>query len=209
MSRIIFAITIATAALVLGSGSTVFAAEKPGWPAAQLKTLNFRCSVAEGPKLTACKPLRAEGIDPLTVEYSRTAVESLASCVLGDLKPGTKVTYPFPYSDDPAYLENPIRPHVIKNVDYAEPPPLGEILRLYPEKPRRAGIGGRVVVKCGVNLNGNATNCKVVEENPLGYGFGHAALTALEAFRFIPQLYDCKPTDKGTVLIPINFVPQK
>jgi TonB family protein len=209
MNRRIRSVIIVSAALAFGGETAVLAADKPTWTAAQLKTLNFRCTVADGPKLTACKPQRAARINPLTVEYSRTAVESLASCVLGHLKPGTEVTYPFPYSDDPAYLENPIQPHVVKSVDYAEPPPLTEIARLYPEEARRARVPGRVVLKCIVGLDGKATNCAVLEESPSGYGFAKASLTALEAFRFTPKTYDCIPTDTGMVVVPINFVPPR
>ena len=200
-----YAISVVVTAFVLGWGLTAFAEEIRGSTPSQRKFLTFHCVVAEGPKLTACKPLDAEQVDARIVEYSRSAVERLPSCVLSKSEIGADFTWKVPYYDDPAHLDHPIQNHIITNPDYDVRPTPEELERLYPHQARGIGVPGRAVIKCGVRVDGHVKNCEVVEESPKDYGFGSAGLAALKLFRFKPQLRDCVPTDGGTIQMSLDF----
>lgn len=173
------------------------------------KSLTFRCDVAEGPRLERCAPLKAKGIDPRIVARSRLDVEGIPSCRLSGLTPGTTVNYPFPYSEDPRFLTLPRPLVMIRNPDWAEPPPLDAIAQLYPKQAVAAGLTARVVISCRVAASGEAQDCKVVEETAPGNGFGEAGLKAMTLMRFKPQKRDCTPTDDGTIRIPLVFAPPR
>lgn len=53
--------------------------------------------------------------------------------------------------------------------------------------PDMVAIGGRVTLECVVRSNGRLTDCRVIEENPAGYGFGEAALNAARETRVSPR----------------------
>jgi TonB family protein len=171
------------------------------------KSLTFRCAVAEGPKLEACAPLKAKGIDPRILAQSRLDVEGIPGCRLAGLTPGTQVDYPFSISEDPRFLELPRPLVVITNPDWAEPPPQGAIAQLYPEQALAVRPTAHVVVNCRVAVDGTAQGCKVAEEEPPGYGFGEAGIRAVMLMRFKPQMRDCTPTDAGSIRMPLIFRP--
>lgn len=95
--------------------------------------------------------------------------------------------------DSPASTALPTKPHVITYPGLAKSPSPEEVRRLYPRQALQTGISGSAVIQCGVTVEGTATNCQVLDENPRGYGFGDAGLAILQAFRFTPQLYDGSP----------------
>ncbi|WP_284358428.1 energy transducer TonB [Candidatus Phycosocius spiralis] len=59
---------------------------------------------------------------------------------------------------------------LIKRADPAK------IAAAYPPKALRAGIDGWVMLQCSVRKTGQFEKCTILEEKPLGYGFGAAAL---------------------------------
>ena len=202
--RLIFGICLVTISLLGGNQAKAEgASDKP----MRWKSLTFRCTVSGGPKLEACAPLRAKGIDERTLAQSRLDVEGIPSCRLTGLTPGTQVEYPFSYSEDPRFVNLPRPLVVITNPDWAEPPNLGVIAQLYPERALAARPTARVVVDCRVAINGVAQDCKVADEDPPGLGFAEAGLRAVEFMRFRPQMRDCSPTDAGKIRIPLVFRP--
>jgi Gram-negative bacterial TonB protein C-terminal len=46
----------------------------------------------------------------------------------------------------------------------------------YPANALRANVRGRTTVQCDAGVDGRLSGCKVLNETPLGYGFGEAAL---------------------------------
>jgi TonB family protein len=83
--------------------------------------------------------------------------------------------------------------------------PTGEaVSRLYPEAAQRAGVSGKVKVRCTVAVDGELTNCVAIEEDPPGMGFGPAALQLLTTARFNPKTIDGKPVESEKV-IPLGF----
>lgn len=83
--------------------------------------------------------------------------------------------------------------------------PTGEaVSRLYPDAALRAGVSGKVKVRCTIAVDGELTNCAAVEEDPPGMGFGPAALQLLATARFNPKTIDGKPVESEKV-IPLGF----
>ncbi len=65
---------------------------------------------------------------------------------------------------------------------------------LFPDAALNAGVlAGEVTLACTGNANGTIIGCTIVSENPLGYGFGQAAVTAMRDARTTPR-----PTSAGT-----------
>jgi protein TonB len=50
------------------------------------------------------------------------------------------------------------------------------IMSQYPRDALAQGVSGRTVVECEIIANGLLDHCRVLEEDPPGYGFGDAAI---------------------------------
>ncbi|CAN5634648.1 hypothetical protein BH10PSE5_BH10PSE5_10470 [soil metagenome] len=84
-------------------------------------------------------------------------------------------------------------------------PSLIDFMRAYPEKPRLARIGGRAVVQCGVKSDGGLEACALVSEEPIGLGFGDAALKLAGAMVLHPQTRAGVDVAGGVIQVPIRF----
>jgi len=84
--------------------------------------------------------------------------------------------------------------------------PSGEVVdRFFPNAAYRAGIGGRVVLKCTVTIAGKPIDCEVISEDPTGYGFGPAAIRVLETEGlFEPAMRNGAP-EEARIRIPFSF----
>jgi TonB family protein len=80
------------------------------------------------------------------------------------------------------------------------------VARYYPEKAARDEVEGRATLSCDVSAEGTLAGCKVISEDPVGYGFGDAAMGLSPLFRMGPQTREGQPVAGGTVRIPIRFV---
>jgi TonB family protein len=65
------------------------------------------------------------------------------------------------------------------------------------------GIGGRAVLECQVAANG-VSACRAVEDTPSDMGFGQAAETIAQGWRFQPRMNDARPT-LSVARVPIEF----
>ncbi len=63
----------------------------------------------------------------------------------------------------------------------------------YPEMARRAGIMGKVFLELFVDSKGKIRRIAVLKEDPAGYGFAEAAVSAFDGCTFIPARLDGKP----------------
>jgi len=80
------------------------------------------------------------------------------------------------------------------------PVPVNRVTPDYPETAAPAGVGGKVKLELAVDDKGFVTAAKILSEEPLGFGFGDAALSAGRRWTFQPG----KP---GTFRITMNFAP--
>jgi TonB family protein len=86
------------------------------------------------------------------------------------------------------------------------PQPTTGPLRYYPEAAWRDGIEGSAVIHCNLTAEKSAklTDCKVLNEQPAGAGFGEAAMRMSSLFVMRPRMRDGSPVE-GEVSIPIRF----
>ncbi|MBS0360913.1 MAG: energy transducer TonB [Proteobacteria bacterium] len=94
---------------------------------------------------------------------------------------------------------------VITNPDWRHGPSGADLIRSYPKAALAAHLEGRAVLHCGVAATGDLMGCRVVSEDPAGYGFGEAALSLAPKFKMKPQLRDGAPTSEGQINLPIHF----
>jgi len=99
------------------------------------------------------------------------------------------------------------QPYVITKPDWLAKPDAATLARVYPPLTAQLGIGGLVIMECGVQASGRLEDCRVVREAPTGLGLGVAALHMADAFQMQPQSVGGRPTDRGVVKIPIRFAP--
>jgi len=75
---------------------------------------------------------------------------------------------------------------------------------IWPGTAYHAGLGGRVTLRCLVDVHGLAERCDVAYEEPAGKGFGKAALEMRPTFKLAPTLGPDGPV-AGVKNISISF----
>jgi TonB family protein len=93
---------------------------------------------------------------------------------------------------------------VVVEASFKTKPTGDDVNRLFPEAAMRARVGGRVKVRCTITVEGALTNCKAIEEDPPGYGFGEAGVKLLSRVQFNPKTIDGKPVESERT-IPLSF----
>jgi periplasmic protein TonB len=116
------------------------------------------------------------------------------------------------YADPPAAVASPARGETA--VEPAAAPtkpvwlrkPKGEdIARVYPARALRETKSGAAVMRCGVTADGRQSDCTVIAEDPVGWGFGEAALRLVPLFKMRLPTKDGVPQVGGMINIPIGF----
>ena len=90
------------------------------------------------------------------------------------------------------------------NPDWLRVPTADELGAVWPVAALKKGLGGKVVLRCEVDLEGLAQECSVQSEDPPAMGFGSAALVLTPKFLFRPATQDGKPVT-AWVTIPVQF----
>ena len=98
------------------------------------------------------------------------------------------------------------RASVITSPDWERRPTAAELSRFFPGAAMVTEKSGRATVRCTVTVEGTLSACSVMEEYPVDYGFGDAALRMAPLFKMRPMTRDGQPVGGGTVQIPISFV---
>ena len=83
--------------------------------------------------------------------------------------------------------------------------PTGEqIGDAYPRKAYDAGRGGSVTLRCRELVDGRVDRCTVLDETPVGEGFGKAAVKLSRHFRFRPFTVGGRPQE-AMLVIPYDL----
>lgn len=64
---------------------------------------------------------------------------------------------------------------------------------------------GRVEMSCRIRLDTRLESCRVVSENPPGFGFGQAGLAVAGIFRFQPPTENGRPVEGQQVTVGVDF----
>lgn len=80
-----------------------------------------------------------------------------------------------------------------------------------PERAYRTGLGGLVILECGIDAKGRLAPCALVYETPQNVNFADAALHMANIGRLTaePRLVDGKPVERETARIMVRFKPAK
>ena len=101
------------------------------------------------------------------------------------------------------------KPSVITNPDWAALPSGKDMADFYPPSATRNEIEGRATIECHINSAGLLFECHVLDEQPLGEGFGVAALALSTKFKMRPATRNGVAVDGGIVRFPIRFALPK
>ena len=77
--------------------------------------------------------------------------------------------------------------------------------QLYPEHAQKLGQTGKARMRCMVSDADTLTDCRVLSEQPSGFGFGDALLRMSAYFRIDHLDGDKRPVEGRPVEIPMTF----
>ncbi len=63
-------------------------------------------------------------------------------------------------------------------------PTADDMAEAYPARAQRSGLSGTAMVNCVIAPQGALDDCRVVSEDPPGWGFGEASLKVAKLFRW-------------------------
>lgn len=111
-----------------------------------------------------------------------------------------RVTLPFAFDAAPG------EPRYITAPDWRRRPSDEQVIAVYPDKAVAAGVvTGRGVAECLVRPDGALADCRAVDEDPAGDGFGEAAATLAGYMAVAVWTQDGKPVDGAHIRIPFRF----
>lgn len=99
------------------------------------------------------------------------------------------------------------RPVVEPAMAWQRAPTYAEVAEAYPEKARKAGVGGLVSLSCHLTSTGALADCGVTREEPRGLGFGMAARRISKLFQAYPAAADAPKLEGASVQLPVAFDP--
>lgn len=94
---------------------------------------------------------------------------------------------------------------VITNPGWEKPPSALDLAPYYPPRARLENVEGKATIECKVAIDGSLSDCRVVSEEPAGYGFGEATVQAARTFRMRPRTENGKPVGGAEVRIPLTW----
>lgn len=114
-----------------------------------------------------------------------------------------KVMFDLPVGGSPT-----TKPPQVVEANWRVSPKPKDLARYYPKQAARLSLTGKVILDCFVNEYGSVKDCRVLQESPVGFGFGPAALfmAADDNFSMNPKTVDGKAVP-GRVVIPLVFDP--
>jgi TonB family protein len=131
----------------------------------------------QGQKLDNCF---ARGGSPKATEVALKVADQLTLPALPTRRQQGRLVLPLVFTDASGAFAPP---EFVTQPRWRERPTPTEIFRAYPEQARATGQAGTGVIDCRVEARGKLADCKIHEEDPVGLGFGEAALTLMPKFK--------------------------
>ena len=165
--------------------------------------VSMRCRITKENRLSLCDVLtenpRAKGfgasarklsplfelaVDPRTMGGKKDIYVNIAVSFVDPETPGARTV---------------AHPKWIKGPDMRQ-------LAIFPDEAAQKGLTkGLGVADCAVAANGSLIDCKVSREDPVGLGFGPAAVRVAEVMQMSPWTEDGRPVDGARIKLPIRF----
>ena len=90
---------------------------------------------------------------------------------------------------------------------WSESPDPADLAKLFTAEAKAAKIStAKVQLDCLTGGDGSLSECRVLKENPAGFGFGAAALQLASKFRFNPWTEDGRPVGGRRIVLPLRLV---
>lgn len=106
---------------------------------------------------------------------------------------------------EPAAPVAPPSASFIDNPVWIRRPSAEDATSLYPVDALRLERAGRVVMACDVGADGTLTACEIIEETPVSFGFGQAALKLSGLFQMEPRTPYGRPVAGAKVRLRLHF----
>jgi hypothetical protein len=97
----------------------------------------------------------------------------------------------------------------IANPHWLDLPTAYEFALVYPEDAALRGLGGDTIQDCAVGADGRLTDCRLIEELPVGQHFGEAARKLAARFRMALTSCSGDPVAGRRISVPIRSVPAR
>lgn len=91
------------------------------------------------------------------------------------------------------------------NVRWKRAPKPEDFASEYPERATRLEKSGKSAIECTVDDRGKLTQCRVISEDPPGFGFGDAQIRAMRRLEALPQTVDGQPVAGGLIRLAIKW----
>ncbi|MBC6980930.1 energy transducer TonB [Caulobacter sp. 17J80-11] len=95
-------------------------------------------------------------------------------------------------------------PRMITAPQWASLPGYADLERFFPRDAQVFDVAGKATIECVVRADGALVNCAVLDENPVGWGFGAATVAAADAFRMRPTVGG-RSVEGARVRVPVRW----
>lgn len=177
---------------------------KPELSEAELKATNpqglggrveLRCTITEAGAVSGCRPEPGEAADAALVA---AAVRQQEQTRYTPARRGGR-----PVALTTAFTQQ-VRAVGDTTADWLRRPDVDRIAAVIPTEAARRGVDGRAAIRCRVSTAGLLLDCRVIDEAPLGLGFGGAVLSLAPIFAVRPATHAGRPIEED-IVIPVNF----
>ena len=94
---------------------------------------------------------------------------------------------------------------LVEEAKWASPSKVAPMIaRFYPDRATRLEADGTTRLDCAAKLDGSLKDCRLVSEDPVGMGFGDAALKTARHLKVIPKTIDGQAVE-SQVNVSLNF----
>lgn len=125
----------------------------------------------------------------------------------GEPVAGGRIRIPIKFEGSGEAPISETRPMVRPTMAWEHAPTRAEVAAVYPDKAKAAGVAGVVGLQCGFSYQRTLSQCRVLTEEPKGYGFGRAAERVARQFVSAPMRPGGQPLSGASIQLSVAFTP--